>query len=248
MEIDSIPFSYLDIEDTDEFGRFIRDTLTTSHPDDPWIQEVVVDLEAPLGLTQEAIGSSRKLEITKAIRTADRLLDQAFSGFVKVITGYELSPVAEESEAARVLLPILEKNDKYLYKRGYVEQSAKFTSLLADLDGEPANTALQDLTLIPWKSALNGRFTTLEDLRQDRSNMLATAETPTDKLAKTELQDAIKLVLSDLDTLRRRNKVPGLAATVKLIETRVREIETAARARMTRKKSKGGNTDQHPTK
>lgn len=244
MNTDLIPFSYFNIQETDQFGRFVSHTLAAEHPEDPWIPDLVADLTDPLKKTQQAIGSSTKLQETEAIQGADTAVDTSFRGFVKVIMGYQLSPVAAESAAANVLMPLIEQNNKRLYRMGYDEQSARLNSLFTDLEGEDAKQALEALGLTTWLTTLKAQLKALEDLRKARTNTSATTETPTDREAKSALREAIEFVLSDINTLIRRNKVPGLEETDKKIEAKALEIAAIARARKTRQENKSSEDNK----
>lgn len=240
MEIESIPFSYLSIQEVDQFGNTISNRLARDFAEDEWIQALITELAGPLDATRDAIGSSQKKEGTAEIQAADQLLDRTFIGFKNFVFSYEYSPVEELKAAAELLIPIFEQNDTQLYNRGYDEQAAKLESLIADLKKPKAKAALETLNGADWLSLLEAQLKTLEGLRHQRTGTNATLETPTDKAAKNALIDTIKNVLSDINTLNRHNKVPGLVEADRFFEARMKDILVNARARKTRQNKKDG--------
>ncbi|MBP2832795.1 hypothetical protein J8281_11415 [Aquimarina sp. U1-2] len=242
MKVTNIPFYLYSIEETDELGREIKSKLTQKWVDHVLITPLINDLEQPLQLTQQAIGSSTKQLHTDTISSLDQQFNRSFIGFRDIIYSYAYSPESEEREASAVLSQILKNNDDKLYAAGYVAQGAKFNSLDVDLNTPAAKTALNILHVTNWYSEMKTMVSEISNLISERDENQSNKDIPTDKQAKTALQDAIDNVLRDLQTYARRNQVEGLTQILTEIDQSIKRINTNARARKSRKENSIGSS------
>ena len=235
MKLTEIPFSFYSLEETDELGRTIKSKLQSNFTDNPLVNPMITDLTEPLHKSEKAIGSSTKQINTDKIKEIDQEFNRNFIGFRDIIYKHSNSPSTDHRAASETLKPILERNDDKLYNNSYAEQGAKFNSLDADLSSATATSALQTLNLSNWFNAMKTTISQMNQLIQERDQDQSGNDTPTDKQAKTELQNAITEVLEDLQTYNRRNTIDGLSPMLAEIDQVIKRINANARSRRTKK-------------
>lgn len=235
MKFTDTLFSRYSIEEFDELGRAIVKKLTSNHKGNEWTLRIVAELSEDLRHTQKAIGSSTKKAYTAEIKAEDDLFNIYFKGFKNTIYNYSNSPNDNEVWASETLRPILEKNDDRLFDRSYVEQGAKYKSLVADLKVPTAIEALKTLHKTSWKEQMEIKIKSIETLIAKRDNIESEKDIPTDKEAKNKLRESIDNTLEELRTLTRRNIVENLKPTLLEIDEVIKRLNTSARARQTRK-------------
>ncbi len=235
MKFTNTLFSRYSIEEHDELGRAIAEKLTNKLKNNKRISQIIAELNEGTKLTEKAIGTSAKKAYTKEIKAEDDLFNKYFKGFKNTVYGYANSPDANEAEASEVLRPILEKNDDQLYDRGYIEQGAKFNSLVADLKTPEATKALQTLNKTDWKEKMKTKIDLINGLIAKRDDTESQKDIPTDKDAKNHLKEIITDTLEELRTLHRRNVVENLKPALLEIDEVIKKLNAIARARQTRK-------------
>lgn len=237
MKLTEIPFSFYSLEETDELGRTIKSKLESNFTDHPLVNPMITDLTEPLHKSEKAIGSSTKQINTDKIKEIDQEFNRNFIGFRDIIYKHSNNPSAIHRAASETLRPILERNDDKLYTSSYAEQSAKFNSLDADLSSPTATTAVETLTMSNWYSAMKNTISQMNQLMQERDQDQSGKDTPTNKDAKTELQNAITEILEDIQTFNRRNTIEGLSPILAEIDQVIKRINANARSRRTKKQS-----------
>ncbi len=235
MKFTNTLFSRYSIEEFDELGRAITKKLALNHKNNEWTLRIIAELTEDLILTQKAIGSSTKKAFTAEIKAEDDLFNMYFIGFKNTIYNYGNSPDEQEVKASEVLRPILEKNDDRLYDRSYIEQAAKYNSLVSDLKAPTAVEALKTLNKVSWKEQMEIKIKSIETLIAKRDTIESEKDTPTDKDAKNKIKESISNALEELTILHRRNLVDNIKPTLLEIDEVIKRLNANARARQTRK-------------
>lgn len=203
--------------------------LTTRFIDNPMVSAVLGVLDQSVEVATKAIGSATKQPLTKTVRQADKVRDDQYKALKSLIINGTRRNNAAYREACLDLAYIIEKNNPMLYVLGDKEETAAITSLLHDLDEEPAKTRIAAINAEEWVAELVQANQDFVAASEGRSGVIAADDTLTDRKAFKNLEKSMKLVCNMLDSHLGYGQPADIQDIVNIANQYIREANASAR-------------------
>ncbi|HZK93200.1 MAG TPA: DUF6261 family protein [Prolixibacteraceae bacterium] len=190
--------------------------------------------------------NSNKSLLTGDLILLDKRRNSALNALKNILYGMSVSLIEDVSKKAAKPFAIIEKYGGKTYNMGYKEETSNLLSLFLDFDLPANNALLADLGILPFYESLKAAQIAFDTVSKQKSDQKAEqandSEPATDIL--TELTPAMTNVMAMIE-LNNQDDPETYGDVYNKLVTYINEINTAARARKTRKQN-GNDQDIKP--
>ena len=190
--------------------------------------------------------NSNKSLLTGDLKLHDKRRNSALTAVRFILHGMSVSLIEDISRKAAKPYAIITKYGGKVYRMGYKEETANLISLFSEFDLPVNNTLLNDLGILPFYESLknaHAAFDTVSKQKSDqKTDQISDSEAATSIL--TELTPAMINVMAMIE-LNNQLEPETYGEVYNQLVTYINEINSAARARKTRKQN-GNEQDTKP--
>lgn len=190
--------------------------------------------------------NSNKSLLTDNLVLLNKRRNSALIAVKFILHGMSVSLIEDISRKAAKPYAIITKYGGKVYRMGYKEETANLISLFSDFDLPENNALLKDLGILPFYESLKTAqiaFDTVSKQKSDqKTEQTNDSEAATDIL--TELAPAMTNVMAMIE-LNNQLEPEAYGEIYSQLVTYINEINSAARARKTRKQN-GNDQDIKP--
>jgi hypothetical protein len=188
---------------------------------------------------------SSKSLLTDDLIELDKRRDNAFIALRDILHGMSVSLIVAYSSKAEILNAIVKKHGNKIYAMGYKKKTSSLISLFSEFDLAVNHTLLADLGLVVFYDSLKAAQAAFETMSKQKSDEKAVKTN--DSEPATDIMAELAPALTDLLALIQINNQldpTTYGAIYNQLVTFITEVNTAARARKTRKQN--GTSDDKP--
>jgi len=224
-----ILFSYFSLSNLTALAQKIRNLLFAKFPDHPMVVALVANLDAAIATALQSVGSTTRQESTPEVRSADKTRDNSY----RSLRDHVQAGLKRQNEAYRLaceaLWPDFEKNGIQLYRLPGGEETTAIDSLLKDLSNPKKQEYLTTINAVEWVAEMDRDNKAFTEASTRRSANRSADETVDDKRAIKQLEVALQLACSTLESLQLMNGIEGAAAVVAEVNQYIAEANTSAK-------------------
>ena len=236
MQIREITKSLFTSSEVDTLATNISEEISQFSPGNPSITALNEGLKSALADLKQSRGNSRHNTQTDEVVEADQVRDMGFRAFYKLIEACVLRQNEETQQHAKTVMTHLEKVDRNLPNLGYSEESRELELFFQEMDKVPDE--LEALGAKEWVDEIKVAEEEFIMKRQAKSDedMEKKALIPTKQARETTVAhlNALCNLLNSFAMAR----MEGMTDLNTKIDQIVSEVETPARARVSRRNKK----------
>ncbi|WP_251624129.1 DUF6261 family protein [Odoribacter lunatus] len=218
-----------------DVAAFLKQEETAKEFEEP-LKSVCDTFNARLQEYDVALLPERRSPQTAELAQLDARRDYILRSFIANLKLYVVSPDEEQSQAADVLLSLVEKYGKNIPGMPYRQETAAITNLLQDMAIKENEELVKKLFVEHWITSLRTANTQFEQTMLSRTDIASEATSEKSRTARAAVQTAFEKLCEMINALA---VVKGEAAYSRIIDRinrLVREAQEVLARRMARNK------------
>ena len=224
-----ILFSYFSLANLVALAQKIRNLLVAKFPEQPLVITLQTSLDTAIATALQAIGSTTRQSTTILVRSADKVRDDSYQSLRHHIEAGLKRQNEVYRAACEALVPDFEKNDILLYRMPDGEETAAIDSLIRDLSTTEKQAHLETIHATEWLAELDRDNKAFVSKSMQRSETRSANDTLADEKAFLQLQTALKLACSIIDSLQLTDGLTEAPAVMDEANQHIAEANASAK-------------------
>jgi hypothetical protein len=239
----NLPFSLLSSNELFTTSSRINEACKSTPGNDVYISNLCASIDQGNRDLSKGLGKSLNSDFTPLLLVQDQVRDNAFIGLRDFFTSYSHSSDPAKAKAGINLTAILENIGNSAYRLGYVVETAKINSLIANLSVPAAVKDMECIGATEWFDQLKTSESEFERIYNAKVETESAIDYPLVKDARERITRYLKGLMNYIEINADLDKAKFGPAKDKINEITT-EIVAIIRARETRNENKKEKPDK----